>query len=201
MTSEQIHGKIKLPLSEAFHISIEQIRTRFQRSMIMVASIGLGITFMTHLTMTNVIFNAYMEAVGTTVEAYQFWLLIISAFVCCVGLVNASLIAVYERYIEIGTMKCLGALDQHVLALFLIEALLLGLFGGVLGFIIGTITATISSLFQLGLDVLQKIPIVDVFKYLGLTTFVSITLSMGSTIFPALRAAKLKPVEALRYHV
>ena len=201
MPSKQIHGKINLPLSEAFLISLEQIRTRFQRSMIMVASIGLGIAFMSHLTMTNVIFSAYIEQVGSTVEAYQFWLLIIAAFVCCVGLVNASLIAVYERYIEIGTMKCLGALDKHVLSLFLIEALLLGLFGGMLGFTIGTITATTSSIFQLGLDVLQKIPIIDVLKYLGLTTIISIILSMGSTILPALRAAKLKPVEALRYHV
>ena len=199
--SKQIQGKIKLPISEAFLISIEQIRTRFQRSMIMVASIGLGIAFMTHLTMTNVIFNAYMEEVGTTVEAYQFWLLIISAFVCCVGLINSTLIGVYERYIEIGTMKCLGALDQHILALFIIEAFLLGLFGGIIGFIIGTITATTSSIFQLGFAVLQKIPIVDVFKYLGLTTIISIMLSVSSTILPALRAAKLKPVEALRYHV
>jgi len=201
MNPEQIRGKIKLPISEAFLISIEQIRKRFQRSMIMIASIGLGIAFMTHLNITNVIFNAYMAEVSTTVEAYQFWLLIISAFVCCVGLINSTLIAVYERYTEIGTMKCLGALDLHILELFIIEALLLGLFGGIIGFTIGTITAISSSIIQLSFDVLQTIPIIDMLKYLGLTTLLSIILSIGSTILPALRAAKLKPVEALRYHV
>jgi len=201
MNPEQTHGKIKLPISEAFRISVEQIRTRFQRSRIMIASIGLGIAFMTHLNITNVIFNAYMAEVGTTVEAYQFWLLIISVFVCCVGLINSTLIAVYERYTEIGTMKCLGALDHHILELFIIEAFLLGLYGGIIGFTIGTITATSSSIMQLGFDVLQKIPIIDMLKYLGLTTILSIILSVGSTIFPALRAAKLNPVEALRYHV
>ncbi len=201
MNPEQIHGKIKLPISEAFHISVRQIRIRFQRSKIMIASIGLGIAFMTHLNITNVIFNAYMSEVGTTVEAYQFWLLIISAFVCCVGLINSTLIAVYERYTEIGTMKCLGALDNHILELFIIEALLLGLYGGLIGFVIGTITAASSSMMQLGFDAILSIPIIEMLKYLGLTTLLSIILSVGSTIIPALRAAKLNPVEALRYHV
>lgn len=201
MNPEQIHGKIKLPISEAFYISVRQIRIRFQRSKIMIASIGLGIAFMTHLNITNVIFNAYMSEVGTTVEAYQFWLLIISAFVCCVGLINSTLIAVYERYTEIGTMKCLGALDHHILELFIIEALLLGLYGGLIGFVIGTITAASSSMMQLGFDVILNIPIIEMLKYLGLTTLLSIILSVGSTIIPALRAAKLNPVEALRYHV
>ena len=201
MNPEQIHGKIKLPISEAFHISVRQIRIRFQRSKIMIASIGLGIAFMTHLNITNVIFNAYMSEVGTTVEAYQFWLLIISAFVCCVGLINSTLIAVYERYTEIGTMKCLGALDHHILELFIIEALLLGLYGGLIGFVIGTITAASSSMMQLGFDAILNIPIIEMLKYLGLTTLLSIILSVGSTIIPALRAAKLNPVEALRYHV
>ncbi len=201
MNPEQIHGKIKLPISEAFYISVRQIRIRFQRSKIMIASIGLGIAFMTHLNITNVIFNAYMSEVGTTVEAYQFWLLIISAFVCCVGLINSTLIAVYERYTEIGTMKCLGALDYHILELFIIEALLLGLYGGLIGFVIGTITAASSSMMQLGFDAILNIPIIEMLKYLGLTTLLSIILSVGSTIIPALRAAKLNPVEALRYHV
>ena len=201
MNTEQIDRKVELPISEAFFISVRQIHIRFQRSKIMIASIGLGIAFMTHLNITNVIFNAYMADVGTTVEAYQFWLLIISVFVTCVGLINSTLIAVYERYTEIGTMKCLGALDHHILELFIIEAFLLGLSGGIIGFIIGTITATSSSIMQLGFDVLSKIPIIAMFKYLGLTTVLSIILSVGSTIFPALRAAKLNPVEALRYHV
>jgi ABC-type lipoprotein release transport system permease subunit len=201
MNPTQIRGKIKLPISEAFLISIEQIRKRFTRSIIMIASIALGIAFMTHINLTNVIVNAYMAEVGTTVEAYQFWLLIISAFVCCVGLINSTLIAVYERYTEIGTMKCLGALDLHILELFIIEAFLLGFFGGIIGFIIGIVTATSSSILQLGFEVLLNFPIIDILKYLGLTTILSIILSIGSTILPAFRAAKLKPVEALRYHV
>ncbi|RLI51699.1 hypothetical protein DRO61_01770, partial [Candidatus Bathyarchaeota archaeon] len=74
-------------------------------------------------------------------------------------------------------------------------------YGGVVGFVMGTVTATSSSVLQLGFGVLQRIPIFDTVKYLGLTTLLSIILSVGSTILPALRAAKLNPVEALRYHV
>ena len=198
---KETHSKIELPISEAFSISLEQVRKRSQRSMIVVASIALGIAFMTHLNMTNVILNAYMKEAGATVEAYQFWLVVVSFLVCSVGLINSTLIAVYERYTEIGTMKCLGALDQHILKLFVIEALLLGLFGGVIGFIVGTVTATSSSLIQLGSGVLQKIPVIDMLMYFGLTTILSVILTVGSTIFPALRAAKLEPVEALRYYV
>jgi ABC-type antimicrobial peptide transport system permease subunit len=67
---------------------------------------------------------------GSTMEAYQFWLIIVSLFVCGIGLINANLIAIYERYREIGTMKCLGAMDQHVMKLFLIESLIFGAIGG-----------------------------------------------------------------------
>lgn len=193
--------KIEFPVSEAFSMSLHQIRKRFQRSMILVASIALGIAFMTHLTMTNLIFNAYMKETGTTIEAYQFWLLVLAFLVCSVGLINSYLIAVYERYTEIGIMKCLGALNQHILKLFIIEALLFGLFGGIVGFILGTITATTSSLIQLGLDVLQKLPIIDMFMNFSLIMVLSVTLTVISAIFPALRAAKLKPVEALRVYV
>ena len=198
---KETQKKISFPISEAFYISLEQIRKRFQRSMIVVASIALGIAFMTHLIMTHVIVNSYMKEIGATIEAYQFWLVVVALCVCCIGLINSTLIAVYERYTEIGTMKCLGALTQHILKLFIIESLLIGLFGGMIGFLVGTVTATISSIIQLDLGVLQNIPLIDTLMYFCLTSILSVILTVGSTILPALRAAKLKPVEALRYYV
>jgi putative ABC transport system permease protein len=50
--------------------------------------------------------------------AKQRWIIILSLLVCVVGIVNAQLMAVTERFREIGTMKCLGALDRFVLRLF-----------------------------------------------------------------------------------
>lgn len=195
------NGKIELPLLEALWISVEQIRKRLGRTIIVVGSIALGIALLTHLEMTNIILAAYTRSVGNTIEAYQFWLIIISLLVCGVGLINANLIATYERYKEIGTMKCLGALDQHVVKLFLIEALIVGLVGGLLGFSLGALTAIASSSLQLGTNVLWITPFEATIQHLGLTTSLSAFLSVVSTVYPALRAARLNPVEALRYDV
>ena len=199
--SKSLEARIELPFAEAFRISLEQIRKRFARSMIVILSVALGIAFMSYLQMTNIILSAYMRQEGAVIEAYQSWLVIVSLFVCGVGLVNSTLIATYERYREIGTMKCLGALDKHILKLYLIEAFLFGLSGGVLGFILGSTIATLSNCFQLGLNVLWRIPILETLQLLGLTTVISISLSMIATAYPALKAAKLNPVEALRYDV
>ena len=199
--TQSLGSKIELPFSEAFWISLEQIRKRFVRTTVVIASIALGIAFMAYLQMTNVIFSAYMRQEGTIIEAYQSWLVIVSLFVCCVGLVNSTLIATYERYREIGTMKCLGALDQHILKLFLIEAFLLGLSGGIFGFILGSAIATISSCSQLGLNALWRTPIMETLQLFGFTTILSVILSIISTAYPALKAARLNPVEALRYDV
>ncbi len=182
-------------------MSLEQIRKRLKRSIIVVGSIALGISLLTHLEMTNVILATYMSSMGTTMEAYQFWLIVVSLFVCGIGLINANLIAIYERYREIGTMKCLGALDQHVMKLFLVESLVFGLVGGVLGFSFGTITAIASSSTQLGINVLGFTPLEATLRNLAVTTGLSVLISVVSTVYPALRAARLNPVEALRHHV
>ncbi len=193
--------RVEFPFREAFWMSVEQIRKRLKRSIIVVGSIALGISLLTHLEMTNVILATYMSSMGTTMEAYQFWLIIVSLFVCGIGLINANLIAIYERYREIGTMKCLGAMDQHVMKLFLIESLIFGLVGGVLGFSFGTITAMASSSVQLGINVLGFTPLEAILRYLAITTGLSVLLSVVSTVYPAWRAARLNPVEALRHNV
>ncbi len=200
-SSKNLGRKIELPLFEAFWISFEQIRKRSTRSTIVIASIVLGVAFMTYLQMTNVILSAYMKQEEVVVEAYQFWLVVVSLFVCGVGIVNSTLIATYERYREISTMKCLGALNQHILKLFLIEAFLFGLSGGVFGFLLGSTIALVSSYFQLGLDILWRTPLIETLQLFGLTTMLSMTLSIISTIYPALKAARLNPVEGMRHDV
>ncbi|MEE8322018.1 hypothetical protein DRO66_03250 [Candidatus Bathyarchaeota archaeon] len=201
-TSFRGKGKrVEFPFREAFWMSLEQIRKRLKRSIILVGSIALGISLLTHLEMTNVILATYMSSMGSTMEAYQFWLIIVSLFVCGIGLINANLIAIYERYREIGTMKCLGAMDQHVMKLFLIESLIFGAVGGVLGFSFGTITAIASSSVQLGINALSFTPLEAILRYLAISTGLSVLLSVISTMYPALRAARLNPVEALRHNI
>ncbi len=62
-----------------------------------------------------------------------------------VGITNAMLISVQERVKEIGTMKCLGAMNRHIILLFLVEALLQGLVGGLIGYVVGVVAALITT--------------------------------------------------------
>lgn len=201
--SQEIHLKkeVKLPPSEALRVSLEQIRRRIKRSGIIIASIALGIALMSHFLVANLIFQSYGQSTGIVMEAYQFWLIIVSFIVCVVGLTNSSLIAVYERYREIGIMKSLGALDRHVLELFLIEATLFGLAGGTLGFFLGTLSAAISTGFQIGFGALFTMNLSNFFLNLLYAVGLAVVLNILSTAYPAYKAARLKPVEALEYEI
>ena len=86
----------------------------------------------------------------TTSNARTIWLISLSLLVCAVGITNAMLMSVMERFRDIGTMKCLGALDSFILKLFLLESLFLGLAGSLLGSLTGTLLTTLSLLYKYG---------------------------------------------------
>ncbi len=188
---------------DAYRLGIGYIRRRFQRTAINVASIALANSFLTSLILTDLFYATYNKFQGGSigVDAYQYWLVAVALIVSVVGITNAMLISVYERYREIGTMKCIGALDQHILMLFLIESIIQGAAGGVIGFIFGVVAAIVSSGFTTGFDIILKIPAISLLGYLLGTTFLSVMLSIIASIYPAWRASKLPPVEALSYEL
>lgn len=205
-------GEIHLPLSEAFYISVQNVRRRFARVAITTASVTLGIAFFVSLMMMA---SFQAQAGGTSVQPYMYWLLFISLLVCGVGITNSMLIAVAERYKEIGTYKCLGALDRHILEMFLIEAMLVGGIGGVAGYVIGLIAAIVYAVanpavgLQNALAALVRpnpaVPFAGALPVaLGLLVLgagIAILLSLIATIYPAYYAARLNPAEALRYEI
>ena len=65
------------------------------------------------------------------------WVVVISLLVTVIGITNALLMSVTERFKEIGTMKCLGALSGFIRQLFLIESMFIGLVGSLAGIVIG----------------------------------------------------------------
>lgn len=116
----------------------------------------------------------------------------VSLLVGGIGIMNIMLVSVTERTREIGTRKALGATRKAILLQFLIEALVLCFLGGVIGIAVGVGGAAALSAFA---DWDTKVAMPAVYAALGFS--VAIGLFFG--IWPAQRAARLSPIEALRY--
>ena len=203
MVGLETEGKITFSFSDALRLGYDQIVRRRDRALINIASVSLGIAFLSTLLLTDSFYRTYSLQGGAPlgVETYQYWLMFVALIVTTVGITNAMLIAVYERYREIGTMKCIGAMDRHILLMFLVEALIQGVVGGVAGFILGVGGALLSTGFTTGFDIILKVPLVEMITYFLGSTVLSMILSILATIYPAYRAAKLNPVEALSYEL
>jgi putative ABC transport system permease protein len=123
--------------------------------------------------------------------------------VASIGIINTLVMAILERRREIGIMKAIGASDGDVKGLFFAEAGVMGIFGGVVGVALGW---TIGRVINLGTNVYLKrqhfppeqIWFVPWWLVLGAIGF-AIVVSLLSGLYPASRAARLDPVQALRY--
>ncbi len=116
----------------------------------------------------------------------------ISLLVGGVGVMNIMLVSVTERTKEIGLRKALGAIRQDILTQFLIEAVTLSAVGGVIGVGVGLGIALLVRTFS---PLAAAAPFWSIAVGLG----VSMTVGLVFGIFPAYRAAKLDPIDALRY--
>lgn len=115
----------------------------------------------------------------------------ISLIVSGIGVMNIMIISVSERTREIGVRKAIGATDLDILKQFLIEAVLLTSFGGIIGVAIGYLFDFISS--WLGLSFVMNTSVV------GISLGFSILIGIIFGIIPAIRASKLKPINALKH--
>ena len=123
--------------------------------------------------------------------------------VATLGIVNTLVMAILERRREIGVLKALGAADGDVKQLFFVEAGVMGLTGGVLGVLLGwTIgqALTLATNIYLKRQELPGVQISSVPPWLiaGAISF-AVLVSLIAGLYPASRAAKLNPVDALRY--
>ena len=118
----------------------------------------------------------------------------ISLLVGGIGVMNIMLVSVTERTKEIGIVKALGATPQFILLQFLVEAIVLSLFGGLIGLILGYGFAALMSLMMPGMpDAL--VPLWAVVLAIGFTSVIGIVFGLA----PAIKASRLNPIDALRF--
>jgi putative ABC transport system permease protein len=123
--------------------------------------------------------------------------------VATLGIVNTLVMAILERRREIGVLKALGASGSDVQQLFFVEAGVMGFLGGVLGVLFGWLLGhaiTFGTNAYLQRQNLNSIQLTSVPWWLALSALlVAVLVSLAAGLYPASRAAKLNPVDALRY--
>jgi len=123
--------------------------------------------------------------------------------VASLGIVNTLVMAILERRREIGVLKALGAADRDVRRLFFTEAAVMGLLGGISGVLLGWLierAINFATSVYLSRQQLPAIKVAAVPWWMVVVAIAfSIAVSLAAGIYPASRAARLDPVEALRY--
>ena len=141
--------------------------------------------------------NIMVNRILTTIDIYILSVSLISLLVASIGIITTLYTSVLERIREIGTLKAIGFKNSDIMRMFLYEALIIGVIGTVVGAFIGVFGShLLKTLF------FSQIPFVkpefEAATFIK-TAVLAIGLSIISGLYPAYRAAKLNPVEALRW--
>jgi putative ABC transport system permease protein len=128
---------------------------------------------------------------------------LIALVVAALGIINTMLMSILERTREIGIMKSIGGSEGEIKTIFFVEAASIGLTGAVFGLGLGWLVTRIANMVMNSQLKPQDLPNVDLFSFplwlmLGAIAF-SIFISLAAGLYPAIRAARIDPVKALRH--
>ena len=218
----ELNTQISLPLSKAVEISFNSVKIRFGRSLITVSGIVLAIAFLMSIWAGNAIIDGLMAASDPKINlilqqkgveidpdsaaamqqrSKDAWLVVLSLLVCLVGIANAMLMSVTERFREIGTMKCMGALDGFIIKLFILESTFMGTAGTVIGVVVGFLLTALLNMSSFGTVIFDHLPMAQILEDGVRAVVIGSVLSLIGGILPAYRAAKMEPVDAMSLEV
>ena len=209
---------VALPLSKSFQMAFQSIRVRFFRSLVTTMSLVLAVAFLTFIQTGNDTASGLLSSGEQTIErsltkagydidpisktitssAKQRWIVFLSLLTCVVGIINAQLMSVTERFREIGTLKCLGALDRFIVRIFVMEATMQGLAGGFLGALLGGLVGLLATLLKFGFSTFTFIPWSTICLTMFYAMCIGTVLSLIGVLYPAIVASRMQPVEAMR---
>ena len=203
------YGRSQFPIHQAFLFAIQGIRLRLGRMLLVLAGVAVAIAFTNVLLTTNALFDALpakvtAEATGMARQGVFRWLwMAVALLICTAGTLNAIVMSVTERIKEIGTLKCLGSRDIHIVQIFLLESILLGLLGGMAGSILGWAGALLTFVAAVGTKHLtwQMALGWNTTMYVPVCMGISSALAILASVLPVFMAAKVEPAAAMRYEV
>ncbi len=147
--------------------------------------------------------NSILESIQSVLSIISLFLLGIAAIalvVASIGIMNTMLTSVMERTHEIGVMKAIGANNFDVTIIFITEGIIISLLGGFAGVILGVIGGQMFGAVSSG-SAGPGIPIEPSFSIYTFSLAIGVALFVGiiSSLYPARKAAKMSPIEAVRY--
>jgi putative ABC transport system permease protein len=218
-TAAQIRRQIQLPLPAAARIAWRNLRVRLGRSVLVTGGIVLALAFLTYLLCSDALMRqvaasgppalverlraegALAELTDADARVQTWWLVALALLVSFVGVLNAMLLSISERIGEIGTMKCLGALDSLIVKLFLLESLFQGVVGAAVGVAIGLALTLVEGVSLCGGQLWRLIPHGRLAALAALCLAAGTALTVAAALYPTWRAARMQPVDAMRTEV
>lgn len=215
----EMQRQTKLPLRRVIKISWKNIRVRWWRSMLVTCGIVLALAFLTYVLYSDALLRYAVErgspalrevlresgmlsiAESADSRIQTRWMVGLALLISFVGILNAMVMSVTERFREIGTMKCLGALDSLIIKLYLIESMFQGLGGTLIGILFGLALGLFEGLGVYGSETFGLVPLLVLIKIVTTCLLAGVLLSVGGALYPAWVAARMQPVDAMRQEV
>jgi putative ABC transport system permease protein len=156
--------------------------------------------FATATTMTSILET--VQSITGLLQVVLVGIASIALVVASIGIMNTMLTSVMERTREIGIMKAIGATNLDIMSIFIFEGMLLSSVGGVIGIILGVfgsqgLTLILNNFMTMGPS-MNLTPIITISSVV-LAVTVSLIVGVLSSLYPAWKAARMSPIEAVRY--